>query len=217
MHITVDTLADFFFPCQCSHCDAWDQTWLCPACTAKVAFLQPSATHDIRSFIGLRALTQYSGIVKDILHRAKYEDQPWRLTRFASAVAGHLSDTEWLDSIDVVIPMPGDPWRTWKRGYNPARVIANEVSRVIHRPLAHPRAFTRTGSKSQQSLTMEERSSRYESNVFTVNKHLLGSSQQKKCLLIDDIATTGATLKAASDALVASGLSVEALVLSVGL
>jgi predicted amidophosphoribosyltransferase len=64
---------------------------------------------------------------------------------------------------------------------------------------------------------MEERSSRYESNVFTVNEHLLGRSSKRKCLLVDDIATTGATIKAASDALVASGLSVEVLVLSVGL
>jgi ComF family protein len=217
MHITVDTLADFFFPCQCSHCDVWDQTWLCSACASQLTLMQPSETHDIRCFSGLRALTQYSGIVKDIMHRAKYEDQPWRLTRFASAVARHLSDNEWLDAIDVVIPMPGDPWRTWKRGYNPARVIAHEVSKISHRPLAHPRAFTRTGSKPQQSLTMEERSSRYESNVFTVNKHLLGPSPTRKCLLVDDIATTGATIKAASDALVAYGLSVEVLVLSVGL
>ncbi len=217
MHITVDTLADLFFPCQCSHCDAWDQTWLCPTCTSQVALLQPSETHDIRCFAGLRALTQYSGIVKDILHRAKYEDQPWRLTRFASAVAGQMSDTEWLDEIDVVITMPGDPRRTWKRGDNPARVIAREVSKISQRPLSHPGVFTRTGSKPQQSLTMEERSGRYKSNVFTVNKHLLGNPQKKKCLLVDDIATTGATIKAASDALVASGLCVEALVLSVGL
>jgi ComF family protein len=162
-------------------------------------------------------MTQYSGIVKDILHRAKYEDQPWRLIRFASAMAGHLSDAEWIDEIDVVVPMPGDPWRTWKRGYNPARVIAREISKISQRPLAHHRVFTRTGSKSQQSLTMEERSIRYESNVFTVNKHLLGHHQKVKCLLVDDIATTGATIKAASDALVASGISVEALVLCVGL
>ena len=38
-----------------------------------------------------------------------------------------------------------------------------------------------------------------------------------KCLLVDDIATTGATLRAATAALTASGLTVEALVLSVGL
>jgi predicted amidophosphoribosyltransferase len=128
-----------------------------------------------------------------------------------------MTDTEWLDEVDVVVPMPGDPWRTWKRGYNPARVIANEISKLRQCPLANPRAFARSGSKPQQSLTMEERSSRYESNVFTVNKNLLGFPQKTKCLLVDDIATTGATIKAASEALIASGLSVEALVLSVGI
>lgn len=217
MTITVDALADFLFPCQCSHCDAWDQGWLCPECMAQVTLVQPSETHDIRSYSGLRALTQYSGIVKDILHRAKYEDQPWRLTRFASAVTRCVLETSWLSDIDLIVPMPGDPWRTWKRGFNPARVIANEIAKNSKRPLAHSNAFTRSGSKAQQALTMEERSKRYEANVFKVNAPLLGLPKNGKCLLVDDIATTGATLSAATTALSATGLRVEALVLSVGL
>jgi ComF family protein len=217
MKITVDTWADFLFPRQCSHCDAWDQGWLCPDCASQVTLLPPAEVHDIKAFSGLRALTQYSGIVKDILHRAKYEDQPWRLTRFTSAVTELITETHWLDEIDLVVPMPGDPWRTWKRGFNPARVIANEIAKVRQRPLAHSNAFTRRGSKPQQALTMEERSKRYETSVFKVNGPLLGSKTSGKCLLVDDIATTGATLTAATNALSAAGWHVEALVLSVGL
>jgi predicted amidophosphoribosyltransferase len=126
-------------------------------------------------------------------------------------------DVKWLDEIDLVVPMPGDPWRTWKRGFNPARLIAKEIVRTTKRPLAHPRWFTRTGSKPQQALSMDERSKRYEENVFRLDKRYFGQAERVKCLLVDDVATTGATLRAATAALTASGLTVEALVLSVGL
>jgi ComF family protein len=217
MRITVDALADLVFPCQCSSCDAWDQTWLCPSCESQLTILSPSARHDLRSYSGLGALTEYSGVVKDILHRAKYEDQPWRLVRFTSAIVKRVSDSNWLDGIDLIIPMPGDPWRTWKRGYNPARIIANEIATMANVPLSHPKAFTRRGSKPQQSLSMDERSTRYADEVFTVNKMHLSIPTNRKCLLVDDIGTTGATLRAAAGALAASGFSVEAMVLSVGL
>ena len=217
MRITVDTLADLVFPCQCSSCDAWDQTWLCPSCNSQLTILSPSARHDLRSYSGLGALTEYSGVVKDILHRAKYEDQPWRLVRFTSAIVKQVTDSNWLDGIDLIIPMPGDPWRTWKRGYNPARIIANEIATITNVPISHPKAFTRRGSKPQQSLSMDERSNRYADEVFTVNTLRLGIPTNRKCLLVDDIGTTGATLRAAAGALAASGFSVEAMVLSVGL
>ena len=217
MVVAMESLADLLFPRQCSHCDTWDMGWLCPSCSSQISFIQSSTKHELRSCSGVRALTQYTGIVKDVLHRTKYEDQPWRLIRFTSAVIENKPDTTWLDEIDLVVPMPGDPWRTWKRGFNPARIIGTEIARATKRPVAHPRWFTRTGSKPQQALSMDERSKRYQENVFRLNTRYFGKKEGAKCLLVDDIATTGATLRAAADTLLASGLNVELLVLSIGL
>ncbi|MFM7188781.1 MAG: ComF family protein [Armatimonadota bacterium] len=155
--------------------------------------------------------------MKDVLHRAKYEDQPWRLVRFTSAIVSRISDLSWLDNIDLIIPMPGDPWRTWKRGYNPARIIANEIAVRANAQLCDSKAFTRRGAKSQQSLSMDERTNQYADDTFKVNKSLLRIQTHHQCLLVDDIGTTGATLRAAADALTNSGISVEAMVLSIGL
>lgn len=216
MRFTMDTLAELMFPCQCSCCDKWGNQWLCAACRDQVTLFPFSESHDLRSFSGLRALTEYSGAVKEVLHKAKYEDQPWRLVRFTSAVVNRIRDAAWMEGTDVVIPMPGDPWRTWKRGYNPARLIACEISKVANLPLLQTRAFTRLGGKSQQSLSMTDRSNRYADTVFNVNVGHRNAQMYRKCLLVDDIGTTGATMRAAADALVAAGFDVEALVLSIG-
>jgi len=217
MRVTVDKLADLVFPCQCSSCDTWDRTWLCPHCESNVTVLDPSQRHDLRAYNGVRALTEYTGVVKDVLHRAKYEDQPWRLVRFTSAIVSRISDLSWLDNINLIIPMPGDPWRTWKRGYNPARIIASEIAVRANAQLCDSKAFTRRGAKSQQSLSLDERTSQYADDIFKVSKNLNRNQTHQKCLLVDDIGTTGATLRAAADALMHSGFSVEAMVLSIGL
>lgn len=215
--MTLDALANILFPSQCSVCDTWDQNWLCASCESKLNCLSPSERNNLHSYTGVRALTQYSGVVKDILHRSKYEDQPWRLVRFAAAVMDRIDDRSWLDEIGFIVPMPGDPWRTWKRGFNPARLIAREIARSANIPLVSTNAFTRSGSKSQQALSMQERSSRYDAEVFKVNPVHLKGLTGSTCLLVDDIGTTGATIRAASNALAAYGLKVDAIVLSIGL
>lgn len=217
MRITVDALADLVFPCQCACCDIWDHSWLCPSCESQISILSPTVRHDLRAYSGLIAITEYSGVVKDVLHKAKYEDQPWRLVRLTSELVKRVSNSDWLSGIELIVPMPGDPWRTWKRGYNPARIIANEIAAVGNIPLSHPKAFTRRGAKPQQALSMDERSNQYGNGTFNVNTNHLRNPTHQKCLLVDDIGTTGATLRAATSALSASGFSVDALVLSVGL
>lgn len=217
MRISVDTWADYLFPVQCCHCNVWDQGWLCSTCLNDVEVIPHENTFELDSCSGIRALSVYKGLVKDIFHKAKYEDQPWRLARLAQTVAGILDEASWMSDIDIVISMPGDPWRTLKRGFNPARLIAHEIARHCGLPLAPSRAFTRLGSKSQQSLSMEERRKRYDNNIFNTNYSLLGDRKIKKCLLVDDIATTGATLDAAARALRATGFEVQPLVLSIGL
>lgn len=217
MWITAERLADLVFPCQCSYCNAWDKSWLCSECASKVSLLSPSDKHELRSFNGVRALTEYSNIVKDVIHQAKYENQPWRLVRFSSAILNILDDVSWLEGVNLVVPMPGDPWRTWKRGYNPARLIARELANTAKLTLAHPKSFIRLGAKPQQALSMEERSARYIDESFKVIPKYWPGSMYQKCLLVDDIGTTGATLRAAVDALTRHGISVEAMVLSIGL
>ena len=214
---TVDTWADFLFPVQCSHCDTWDQGWLCPSCRQELLVMSPLTPNDLRCFQRVSALTQYKGPVKDVLHRSKYEDQPWRLVRFTQAIVEMLDEKEWFTKFDVIVPMAGDPWRTWKRGFNPARLIAKEIARKANVPLVSSKLFTRSGSRPQQTLSMDERSRRYESQTFTLSTNELDKHHFRKCLLVDDIATTGATLMAAARVFEDHGIEVQPLVLSIGL
>ena len=113
---------------------------------------------------------------------------------------------------DVLIPVPLYPSREAKRGYNQATLLAQALGRQIGVPVAE-RALSRVrNTVSQTRLKRPERKKNVEAAfVFTSNETLAG-----KCVtLVDDVATTGATLDACAVVLLAQGIeSVSAFTLA---
>jgi ComF family protein len=108
---------------------------------------------------------------------------------------------------DVVVPVPMAPGRLRERGYNQAELLAAQVAGHIQAKLA-PNLLARGDRPAQQKLTAEQRASNLK-GALSARGRLDGLT----VLLVDDVATTGATLSACADALVAAGArEVRALV-----
>jgi ComF family protein len=105
-----------------------------------------------------------------------------------------------LGGLDGVVPMPLGPWRRWRRGFNQAERIARPLARGLGLPLARPLA--RRDRRRQLGLTREERLGNLRT-AFRVRHAIAG----QRVLLVDDVATTGATLQAAAAALREAGAS----------
>lgn len=108
-------------------------------------------------------------------------------------VAQQMKISNRLNEIDILVPLPLNPKKEQKRGYNQAKIICNGIASVLQKPIAE-KAVIRTHFTETQ--TKQDRVHRWQNmeNVFEVAD--ITSIQGKHVLLVDDVVTTGATLEA---------------------
>jgi len=108
---------------------------------------------------------------------------------FSGMLGEQISKADYLQDLDVVIPVPLHWTRHIKRGYNQAEIIARKISEVLGIP-CRTKLLKRTHrTKTQTEIKGGEKAS----NV----KNAFKASQTKKkyhhILLVDDIFTSGST------------------------
>jgi ComF family protein len=108
------------------------------------------------------------------------------------------SQSPHLRVIAVPIPLHGD--REQQRGYNQAELIARSFCQITGIPLKAKGLLRTQATTAQHSLSRQARFQNL-SSVFSLGPDLQNSTKQRQIILIDDIFTTGATLKAATDLL----------------
>ena len=102
--------------------------------------------------------------------------------------------------VDLVVPVPLHWLRKLRRGYNQAEVVAQGVADALAVPVCARLLVRRRRTRSQTSLSPEERQANV-SSAFAVRQKVLHRfcrrhGSPRHILLIDDVFTTGATLLA---------------------
>lgn len=156
-----------------------------------------------------------------IIRQAKFTDRPWlnsHLTRIfvqELQLSAHTSGQPgWPYDIDVIVPVPLHPLRLLMRGYNQSMPIAETLAQAWGLPLQTRCLVKSRYTSSQVGLTGRQRR-QHEAGTFAVrHPELLASCH---VLLVDDVLTTGATIQAAADALLAAVANVRISVLTLAL
>jgi len=171
---------------------------LCPSC------LSWSAEID-----GIRAPFRFEGVVRQAIHELKYRN----LRAMAGLLARLLDEYLLANPIpaDVLVPVPLHPRRLRERGYNQSRLLAGELGKLAGLPVLDNCLVRKLYSLPQaRTSSLGERRSNV-AGAFACRYNLDG----ERVLLIDDVATSGATLDACARALKSAGAaSVWGLVLA---
>lgn len=149
-----------------------------------------------------RAAAHFEHVVRDLVHKLKYQDRhdPCRLLARWMANAG----ADILREADVLLPVPLHRWRLVSRKFNQAALLAHEVARLTGVP-CDPLVLTRRkATPSQVGLTAAERQ-RNLSGAFAVAKGVRERIADKRVVLIDDVITTGSTMGACARVLKRAG------------
>jgi len=217
-----DGVLELIYPPKCLICGELGCPWICDACRAKIDPVPqpycPTCGHPMfdvfcnschgrrRSFTAARAAGEYSGVLKEAVHHFKFNGHRMLAPILADlfyAYLIHSTDFPWR-SADVIIPIPIRNARKRERGYNQSELLAEELSRLINKPLAR-NAVKRIGSSHPQvNLSREERLKNVKGAFQVVFPSEL---VKKKVLLIDDVATTCSTVHECSRTLLDAGAS----------
>ena len=181
-------------PARCSACDARVKILaaFCPSCASTI---EPAPA-------GSPAALLYAGAASQAIVAMKYGSRP--------DLARPLGDLLWR-SLEpraaswrgaVVVPVPLHPTRLADRGFNQSALLA---ARVVGRldGQFEPRGLVRTRETPQQTSLDRHARAANVAGAFRVRDAAV--VRGRAVLLVDDVATTGATLDACTAALIEGG------------
>ncbi|WP_083463750.1 ComF family protein [Prosthecomicrobium hirschii] len=164
--------------------------------------LSAEAIADPPPFDKARAAVLYEGMAAELVHRLKYQDRTelGRLIGRLTARAG----TDLFPRAGLIVPVPLHPSRLLTRKFNQSQLIAAELGRQCGLPV-DPLALARIKATDRQvGLNPRERAENV-AGAFRVPPAAKARVAGMHILLVDDVLTTGATVKAATRALKRGG------------
>jgi ComF family protein len=207
---------DLLFPRWCVGCGR-EGDFVCPECSkSRVRILPPLCPRCGRPQLngvtcpvctgwqaaidGIRAPFKFEGVVRQAIHGLKYQ----HLRAMAPLLGQWLGDYLAANPIpgEVLVPVPLHPKRLRERGYNQSRLLALELAKLTGMTLVD-NCLVRQRHTTPQARTrnVEER----RDNVAAAFACRDRRPEGKAVLLIDDVATSGATLDACARALKEAG------------
>jgi ComF family protein len=172
---------------------------LCPSCVGWQAHID-----------GIRSPFRFEGLIRQAIHQLKYRN----LRALAIPLARLLMDYLVANPIplEVLVPVPLHPKRLRERGYNQSSLLARELSKLTSLPMVDDCLVRQRHTPPQARTSSIDERQRNVAQAFTCRDQGL---QNRQVLLIDDVATSGATVNACAAALKSAGAtSVWALVLA---
>jgi ComF family protein len=181
-------------PPLCDRCGDPLPTWR----AISTALQQCPRCRRARRFIDrARALGDYDGALREIVHSLKYEGR--RSLAHTLGALLRTSGSDMLTGAACVIPVPLHASKQRRRGFNQAADLARQLGCPVVHALVRIRA-----TPSQTGLPARQRRHNL-TNAFAPTRHargLVGAC----VVLIDDVSTTGATLEACARVLKEAGV-----------
>ena len=221
------TLLDLLFPRTCLGCGEIGR-YFCPLCIQKIKLIDSQIcpvceksspygeTHRFcqkkYSLDGLISLFVYEGMIRKAIHQLKFKfvtdlneeffglvRERWKMRendRF-SQMKRFIKDKK-----PIIIPVPLFWYKENQRGFNQSEIFAQKLAQFWNLEFKKDFLIRAKFTQSQVGLSEEERQKNI-ANAFSFSSNI--QYQISNIILIDDIWTTGATLKACAGLLKKSG------------
>ena len=177
---------------------------LCPRCgrPQSSGILCSSCVSWQAEIDGIRSPFRFEGVARQAIHQLKYRNIRALAAPLARLLYNYLASNSLPGNI--LVPVPLHRKRLRERGYNQSSLLVQKLSKLTNLPRADNSLTRQRHALPQtQTNTVAERRNNV-AGAFTCRDQRLKGRQ---VLLIDDVATSGATLDACAVALKAAGAS----------
>ncbi len=158
--------------------------------------------------IALYSYANYEDPIREIIIQFKFKGITSPAKIFAKRIYLEYSKLIKQHNADFLVPIPLYKYRENNRGYNQASILAHEISKLSNIIVNDGLIIRVKKRKPQSKVPIIEREKNIES-VFQVNTT---ADEETRCILIDDVVTTGNTVLEATKELEQSGYKVVAVI-----
>ena len=208
-----------FLPCLCLHCGepvGGDRVGLCETCWTTVIPHggQPcprcggpsdgdlplclSCQSSPPAQAGTILWGEYDGALRSAILALKGRGHDGISPHLARRLSARIAAEGWTETVDTVTHVPSHRFRTMRLGWSAAACLAHDVARELGLPAL--RTLRRRGLARQTGRTRVQRMG-MSSRDFSCRRPLDG----RRVLIIDDVATTGTTLRRVAEVLLSAG------------
>lgn len=154
------------------------------------------------------SIYSYNEFIKEIINQFKFRGDSILADGFACELRkafqqikkehGPRTGFRLLDKKDasfIIVPIPLSAARLAERGFNQAEVLAEKIGTPVMKALVRDKHEPKQSKKNRWERLMQR------ATPFRINEDCTSLIEGRKVLLIDDIYTTGATMRLAAEAL----------------
>lgn len=152
------------------------------------------------NFVQAFSVFEYRDNVLNLIHKIKYKQKQVLIKPLVNFLADKFMSENL--QIDYITYVPMFPTKEKERGFNQAKILAEEFSSLVNIPCLDLCVKT-INHPSQTHLTYKERQQNVK-DTFQINKELKNLIKNKNILIVDDILTTGATSNELSKTILAA-------------
>ena len=193
----LDLIAHLLYPWKCVFCESvLKDTNICHECEKKLPYTVGDSAMQKFPFIDkCVSPLYYKDKVRASVHRYKFGGCSAYSRRYAALMSDCVENNLDCRSIDVISWIPLSKKRLRQRGYDQARLLAEEIAAKTGLPCRQ--LLQKVKNNSAQSLTRDAKQRR--ENVAGVYALDDGADVSGlRILLVDDVVTTGATMSEAA-------------------
>ncbi|GAB4233562.1 MAG: hypothetical protein Tsb0021_12610 [Chlamydiales bacterium] len=180
----------------CTHCQSFldpiDPSTRCSLCFEELSQNEGKCLSCIHSkpIFQQAACWEYLGPGGSLIKALKYSYRPYLSKSIAGGMLYQFLKLDWPKP-DVIIPVPSPLVKRMERGYNQCALIAKDMAKGLGIPMVN--ALKRSSLSLPQASLSQQNRLKQRSDTFLLKKNF--GIRGVNILLIDDVLTTGTTIK----------------------